>query len=276
MEIIRHKSELEIALNIERGKNHSIGFVPTMGALHLGHLSLIEQSKKYCSVTICSIFVNPTQFNDPKDLERYPRPIEKDIALLEHAGCDILFLPEVNEMYTTDESWKINLGYLETVLEGAQRPGHFQGVTQIVKKLFDAVKPDKAFFGQKDYQQVMVVKELVRQYAMPVQIIACPIVRERDGLAMSSRNIHLSIEERKAAGLLSKALQLVQERYKKDSSSIEAASGLLKTNPLIQMEYLTVCDADTLQPINQSTQSAVALLAARVGVTRLIDNMLLD
>lgn len=248
-----------------------------MGALHEGHLSLISQAKSSCDIVVCSIFVNPTQFNDPADLERYPRPIADDIEKLDHI-CDVLFLPPVDEMYPGNEEWHIDLGNLEHILEGEYRPGHYQGVTQIVKKLFDTVKPDKAFFGQKDYQQFKVIERLVRQYKMPVELIMCPIIREKDGLAMSSRNMHLSDREHSDALALSQTLQDLRKRFDPAHfADLKAdAKKRLNTSPGIQLEYLEICDASTLETANANTTTFVALLAAWVGKTRLIDNVILN
>src|ERR1700751_2518908 len=184
-----------------------IGFVPTMGALHKGHISLIEQSKKACDITVCSIFVNPNQFNDKNDLARYPRMPEKDCKMLEENGCDIVFMPSEEEIYPVPDTRVFDFGMIDKVLDGAHRPGHFNGVAQVVSRLFDIVKPDRAYFGLKDYQQVLIIKKMVEQLHLPVEIVACPILREPDGLAMSSRNTLLSAEERKAASLIPKLMQ---------------------------------------------------------------------
>jgi pantoate--beta-alanine ligase len=228
-------------------------------------------------VVVCSIFVNPTQFNDPKDLERYPRPIADDTAQLANAGCDILFNPAVTEMYAGNEQWHLDIGPLEFVLEGKFRPGHYQGVTQVVFKLFDIVKPDTAFFGQKDYQQFMVINRMVQILNLPIELVMCPIVREADGLAMSSRNIHLSATERLQALALSKILFWVRDEF--DRTQITAlqqnAFEQLQQADGVQAEYLEIADGKTLQPANQNSKTIVALVAARVGQTRLIDNVLL-
>jgi pantoate--beta-alanine ligase len=185
LKIFKTRQQLREYLDEARKTGKSIGFVPTMGALHNGHLSLIARAQQQTSLVVCSIFVNPTQFNDPKDLEKYPRPIESDIAKLEGAGCDVLFNPEVSEMYAGNEQWHLNIGELESLLEGASRPGHYQGVTQVVNKLFDIVQPDLAFFGQKDYQQYLVINKMIELLNLPVKLVMCPIEREPDGLAMS-------------------------------------------------------------------------------------------
>lgn len=253
------------------------GFVPTLGALHAGHLSLIKQAHEGNDVVICSIFVNPTQFTDAADLEKYPRPIADDIQKLENANCDILFNPPVNEMYADNEQWHLNIGELEFLLEGKFRPGHYQGVTQVVYKLFNIVKPDKAYFGQKDYQQVLVIRKMVELLNMPVKLVMCPIERETDGLAMSSRNIHLSAEERQHALILSKTLFWAKENF--DAENITGikreAEQRIMAEPGVQFEYFEIVDGETLHPANKSTKSIVALVAAKVGKTRLIDNVII-
>jgi pantoate--beta-alanine ligase len=184
--LVLHKiKEIEEFISLKKQKGQTIGFVPTMGALHQGHISLINYSKQQTNITVCSIFVNPTQFNNASDLTHYPRTPEADIKLLEEAGCDILYMPEVKDVYPENDNRKFDFGYLDTILEGAKRPGHFNGVGQVVSILLEGVKPHKAFFGSKDYQQVLVVKSLVKQLGLLTEIIACPILRESDGLAMS-------------------------------------------------------------------------------------------
>jgi len=255
----------------------TIGFVPTLGALHQGHLSLIELAKKHNDVIICSIFVNPSQFNDPKDLEKYPRTIEADIKLLEQINCDILFNPGVNEMYDDNEQWHLNIGETEHLLEGEFRPGHYQGVTQVVYKLFNIVKPDAAFFGQKDYQQFLIISKMVDMLNMPVELVMCPIKRETDGLAMSSRNIHLSADDRRHALVLSKTLNFIKHKF--DSHNISAlkqeAAQLINAEPGVELDYFEIADGDTLHTATPDSKKIVALVAAKVGNTRLIDNVML-
>ncbi len=264
-------------MNERRSGISSIGLVPTMGALHEGHLSLVTRSAEENDLTVCSIFVNPTQFNDPSDLARYPRPVESDIRKLTKTGCDLLFMPDAEEIYPEEESWHMELGELERVMEGKFRPGHYQGVTQVVKKLFDLVAPDRAYFGQKDYQQFLVIGELVRQFSIPLELVCCPTQREADGLAMSSRNIHLSPEERKEAVLLSKALFLIRSLANEMSPAEARDKGLelLGSSPLIQVEYLEIAHADTLRPVTDWNEASrvIALVAVRIGQTRLIDNL---
>ena len=255
----------------------TIGFVPTMGALHQGHLSLIKQAQQGNNVVICSIFVNPTQFTDASDLEKYPRPITEDIKKLEEAGCDILFNPAVTEIYAGNEQWHLAIGELEYLLEGKFRPGHYQGVTQVVYKLFNIVKPDRAYFGQKDYQQFLVISKMVELLSMPVELVMCPIEREPGGLAMSSRNIHLTVGDRQHSLVLSKTLNWVKDHFNRnDVRNLEAEAGKrISTEPGLQLEYFEIADADNLHPANQNTARFVALVAARVGNTRLIDNMII-
>jgi pantoate--beta-alanine ligase len=255
----------------------SIGFVPTMGALHQGHLSLIARARQNNDITVCSIFVNPTQFNDVNDLQNYPRPIEADIAKLNSAGCDILFHPDVNEMYDTDEHWHLDIGPLEHLLEGEFRPGHYQGVMQVVFKLLDIVKPTNLYMGQKDYQQFMVISKMITLLNIPVKMVMCPIERESDGLAMSSRNIHLTPADRQHSLVLSKTLNWVRDNFDKDNLTPLEYQALerLGTEADVQPEYFRILDGKTLLPVNENTQEFVALTAAKVGKTRLIDNVLI-
>jgi len=261
-----------------KSAQQKIAIVPTMGALHKGHVSLIAEAKQQADLVVCSIFVNPTQFTDPKDLEKYPRPLAHDIKMLEEAGCDVVFMPSVKEMYPGPENWHIDLGNVEFLLEGEFRKGHYQGVTQIVKKLFDAVNPDIAFFGQKDFQQVLMIKKMVEYFNLPVKIVSCPIIREPDGLAMSSRNIHLSPQDRQNALVISRSLQYVKSHFEEQSIAclLEHAISMLQAVPGVELDYFTIVNGDTLLPeSNKETKNLVALVAAKVGETRLIDNMLL-
>jgi pantoate--beta-alanine ligase len=278
LEILTSKAELALALNHQKKESNALGFVPTMGALHEGHLSLIKIAKEITDIVVASIFVNPTQFTNAVDLEKYPRPIERDIELLKKAECDFLFLPGVAEMYSAGEEWKIDLGELESVLEGKYRPGHYQGVTQIVKKLLDIIEPDFVFLGQKDFQQVMVLVHMVKSLNILVELVMCPIIRESDGLALSSRNIHLDAEERKQALVLSRSLYLVKQRF--DEQSVEelkrSAWEILSAEQGVNPEYFEICDANTLLSINsKEAENIIALVAAKVGNTRLIDNIIL-
>ena len=278
MKIFNTKSEVKQYLRQLKATGKTIGFVPTMGALHNGHLSLLRQAQQQTDVVVCSIFVNPTQFNDPKDLEKYPRPIEADVEKLETAGCDVLFNPPVNEMYADNENWHLDIGRLEHLLEGRFRPGHYQGVTQVVSKLFNIVEPHKAFFGQKDYQQVMVISRMVELLAMPVEIVMCPIEREPDGLAMSSRNIHLTADDRQHALVLSRALNEAKASFDTGISLTEIqaqASGIINHELGTQLEYFELANGQTLESAKPDSQTIVALVAARVGNTRLIDNVII-
>lgn len=278
--IFKKIDELKRFISDVKSQLQTVGFVPTMGALHQGHLSLIEESKKNCEITICSIFVNPTQFNDQKDLLRYPKTPEKDLLLLDSCGCDAVFMPEADEMYPEKDTRKFDFGYLDTILEGAHRPGHFNGVAQIVSKLFEAVEPHKAFFGSKDYQQVMIVKALVEQLGLPVEIIACPIVRESDGLAMSSRNMLLGAEEREAAKLIPVLMQEIKNKKASGWNITDLkkyVSEKLSENVIYKLDYFEICNANNLEEISESRQStAIALIACYVGKIRLIDNIMLD
>lgn len=269
------KNKLLQYLDSVKGINVKIGLVPTMGALHKGHLSLIAASKKDCDITIATIFVNPTQFNNPDDLLKYPKPIEKDQNLLEAAGCDVLFNPEVEDMYENDEHWDYEVGELNTVLEGAFRPGHYQGVTQIVYKLLSLVQPDYAYFGQKDYQQFLVISKMIKDLGLDTKLEACPIIREEDGLAMSSRNVRLNVEERVKSLQLYKSLRFIKENYGKQSNKelLKQAKGFY-TDEVLELEYLEIVDRKDLKPVN-TQHEAIALVACMVGTTRLIDNMML-
>ena len=278
MKIFTTPREVQQYLADLHNNGKSTGFVATMGALHPGHLSLIEQAKQHNDVVICSIFVNPTQFTDPSDLEKYPRPIEKDTQMLADAGCDILFNPPVNEMYAAHEHWHLELGEIEHLLEGKFRPGHYQGVTQVVYKLFNIIKPNTAYFGQKDFQQVMVISKMVELMNLPVKIVMCPILREDDGLAMSSRNIHLTADDRQHALVLSKALQWIKDNFAADKTEeLQAeAAKMIGNEPGVELEYFEIADGDTLHQADKGTKNPVVLVAARVGKTRLIDNILID
>ncbi|MFC4212078.1 pantoate--beta-alanine ligase [Pedobacter lithocola] len=280
MEVFKTKAALKAYLEPLKAAGKKIALVPTMGALHNGHISLIKLAQENADVIVCSIFVNPTQFTDPKDLEKYPRPIEHDLAMLNTAGCSAVFMPNVEEMYPegAGENWHINLGNAEFLLEGAFRKGHYQGVTQIVKKLFDAVEPDVAMFGQKDYQQVLMIKNMLEHFKLPINIITCPIIREDDGLAMSSRNIHLSKTDRKNALVLSKSLQYVVDNFQSYSFDelVKQAKAFYNDLEGVELDYFTIAKGDTLQPAEtKEEKSLVALVAAKVGATRLIDNMII-
>ncbi len=281
MILYKHKQDIQAKIASLKNEGKTIGFVPTMGALHEGHLLLIEASRKIMDVTICSIFVNPTQFNDPKDFEKYPVTIEADILRLTEAGTGILFLPSVSEMYPegTAALQHYDLGQLETVLEGAYRPGHFQGVCNVVHRLFSIINPDKAFFGQKDYQQCMVIQKLVALENLPIEIVVYPTVREKSGLAMSSRNMRLSSEGKEKAIIIYRSLLFIKENQKKFSTENlqKKASQMLLESGFEKIDYVSICNAKTLQPLQEinDKEKAVALAAAYLDGVRLIDNMLL-
>jgi pantoate--beta-alanine ligase len=279
LKVINTIAALKMQLQPVISANHKIALVPTMGALHPGHVSLIKVAQEKAEFIVCSVFVNPTQFTDPKDLEKYPRPVEHDIKMLEEAGCDLVFMPSVKEMYPREESWHIDLGEAEFLLEGAYRKGHYQGVTQIVKKLFDAVQPHYALFGQKDFQQVLMIQNMVNYFQLPIEIVTCPIIREADGLAMSSRNIHLSASDRYHALTLSKALTYVKTHFEQQSiTELEQhARTIISNTPGVQLDYFSIVNGNTLEPEqDKNAKNLVALVAAKVGETRLIDNMLLN
>lgn len=269
--------DLRAFLNTARNKGQSIGFVPTMGALHRGHISLIEQSKKKCDLTVCSVFVNPTQFNDKKDLERYPRTPQKDAEILENGGCNVLFLPSVAEIYPKADVVSFDFGNLDKVLEGKYREGHFNGVAQVVKRFFEIVGPDKAFFGSKDYQQVMIVKKLVKLMRSEIEIVPCPVLREPDGLAMSSRNTLLTDEERKTASVIPRLMQMASQIIPEKGinvakSVVEQELAALQN---VRLDYFEVCNVNTLELLEKYTgdEKAIALIALFIGKIRLIDNL---
>lgn len=257
-------------------KEHIIGFVPTMGALHEGHLSLIRASREKCSFTVCSIFVNPTQFNDSSDLEKYPRPVSSDIIKLTQAGCDLLFLPTYDEIYEDPRLFDIDLGGLDQVAEGKMRENHFKGVINVCKRLFDIVQPNQVFFGQKDYQQCLVIRKMIRFFNLPIQFNMIPIQREQDGLAMSSRNIRLSEQERKTAAFIPQILMGVQNLVHKYPGELEnfIHAEFSKHKDII-LEYAYVADATDLKPATDKNWPAVILVACRIGNTRLIDNLII-
>jgi pantoate--beta-alanine ligase len=258
----------------------TIGFVPTMGALHEGHLSLVRAAKERCDAVVVSIFVNPTQFGPSEDFTRYPRTFERDCELLKNAAVDFLFAPSTEEMYPPGASTFVTVEGLSDRLDGRSRPGHFRGVATIVSKLFHLVQPDVAFFGQKDAAQVAVIRKMVRDQNFPVEIVACPIVREPDGLAMSSRNVYLTKEERKSALALSRSLQKVEQLFQNGNRNIEelisAGKQALAQEPSIKLDYFSIVNPGTLEDIRTLDQPALVAVAAYVGKTRLIDNITLE
>ena len=262
---------------LEKYNSKNVGFVPTMGALHDGHISLVKRSVEENDVTVVSVFVNPTQFNDKADLERYPRTEEADKKLLEAAGCDIVFMPQVEEMYPEEDTRVFNFGSIETVMEGKYRPGHFNGVAQIVSKLFYAVEPTRSYFGEKDFQQVAIIRDMVKQLNIPVEIIACPIIREESGLARSSRNELLSAEERKKAALISQVLSK-SVNFAKEMSVEEVKNWVndqFKSDDTFKMDYYDIVDGNSLQSVSSWDESDYILgcIAIYCGKIRLIDNI---
>ncbi len=257
----------------------TLGFVPTMGALHEGHLSLVRAAKARCNVTAVSIFVNPLQFAPTEDLAKYPRPLELDAGLLEHLGVDLLFLPTPDEMYPPGAQTHVLVGDLSDKLDGASRPGHFRGVSTVVTKLFEIVRPDCAFFGQKDAAQVAVLRKLVSDLDMDVEIVVCPIVREKDGLAMSSRNIYLTPEQRQQSLVLQRALIRVQmlanQGERNAARLIEAGKQVIAEEPAARLDYFAVVDPNTLDPVADISRGVLVAVAAYFGTTRLIDNVVL-
>jgi len=276
MILCRTKNELQDALKAQ-GANPIIGFVPTMGALHEGHLSLVRQARRENEVVVASVFVNPIQFNNPEDLEKYPRDLDHDLSMLKEVGCDIVFAPDNAEMYPEKPTETYNFGSLETVMEGQFRPGHFNGVAIVVKRLFDLINPSSAYFGEKDFQQLAIIRALVEQKNLPVEIVGCPIVREKDDLAMSSRNVRLSDEDRRIAPQIYKVL-----RDGRDLIDVFAPQQLksfmedqFQKIPRTKLEYLEIVNAKTLQPIENwnDCPKRVACVAIWLGDVRLIDNV---
>ena len=257
----------------------SLGFAPTMGALHEGHASLVRASTAKCDATIVSIFVNPLQFGPTEDLNKYPRALERDSKLLEQLGTDVLFAPSASEMYPADATTHVEVGELSERLDGLSRPGHFHGVATVVAKLFEIVRPDFAFFGQKDAAQVAVLRRMVRDLNMDVELVVCPIVREADGLAMSSRNAYLSAEERKQALVLHRALRSVQDAVASGEWNadrlIEVGKSAIAHEPAARLDYFAIVDPDSLEPVADISRGALVAAAAFIGTTRLIDNIVL-
>ncbi|TGE09273.1 pantoate--beta-alanine ligase [Hymenobacter fodinae] len=278
MQILQTAAALQAQTETWRREGQRVGLVPTMGALHEGHLQLVRAAAQECDVVVVSIFVNPTQFNNPEDYRLYPRLPEADAELLEPAGCTALFLPSVEEMYPRPTVLHFDFGSLERVMEGAHRPGHFNGVATVVSKLFHLCRPHRAYFGQKDFQQVAIVRQLVQDLSFDLELVAFPTIREADGLAMSSRNRRLTPEARTVAPMLYQALQqaerLVHEQATPDAVRV-AVSELLGQEPSITLEYFEVADAETLQPVSewQPEQTVALCIAAHLGGVRLIDNV---
>jgi len=258
----------------------SLGLVPTMGYLHLGHMSLVERARRENARVAASLFVNPTQFGPSEDLARYPRDLQRDKALLEAAGCDVLFAPSAEEMYAPGSSSCVDVGALATLLEGDRRPGHFRGVATVVLKLLNIVQPQRAYFGQKDAQQLAVIRRIARDLDVPVEIIACPTVRESDGLALSSRNAYLTSEERLAAPVLYRALSAARELWtggEREASQLRReVSRVLDSEPLARVDYVSAADPETFEEIEVARGPVLLSLAVFLGRARLIDNALLE
>jgi len=271
--------EMRSASRAARHDGKRLGFVPTMGALHEGHLSLVRAAKAACDVVVASIFVNPTQFGPNEDLAEYPRSFDRDRELLEKEGVDVLFAPSVEEMYPAGAVTWVTVEELSGKLDGASRPGHFRGVTTVVSKLFHVVEPDVAFFGQKDAAQVAIIRRMVRDLKLPVEIAVCPIVRESDGLAMSSRNTYLDPQQRKQALVLHRSLmhvkKLVDEGERKAAKLIAAAREEFGREPAVRLDYFEIVDAESLDPVEDVSKGGLVAVAAYVGPTRLIDNLVL-
>ena len=276
MKVFETKYALAQALKPFRTIHTAIGFVPTMGALHAGHLSLVEQCRRENDVTVVSIFVNPTQFNDKNDLANYPRTPEDDLNMLTQAGCDVVFAPSVEEMYPEEDTRVFDFGMLDRVMEGAYRPGHFNGVAQIVSRLFDAVQPVRAYFGEKDFQQLAIIRRMVAIMDYPVQITGCPIVREADGLAMSSRNMRLTSEQRQHAPVIARTLFACKEKIG-DMPLDELKKWVVEqidSAACLRTEYFDIVDRNTLQSATQYKRDAQqGCIAVHAGAVRLIDNI---
>ena len=270
-------STIQEARAWRRGAGGSVGLVPTMGYLHAGHLSLVERARRENDRVAASLFVNPTQFGPSEDLARYPRDIERDTRLLEAAGCDLLFAPAAFEMYPAGFETIVDVGAVAAPLEGARRPGHFRGVATVVMKLFGILQPDRAYFGQKDAQQLAVMKKMVRDLDVLVDVRACPTVRETDGLAMSSRNVYLDPEDRRAAPALHRALAAARDRWaagERDAEALrQAMRSVLEAEPRVHVDYVSVADPETCRELQRVEGPALLSLAAAVGKARLIDNV---
>ena len=275
MEISDKCSKIEQFISSNSGK--CVGFIPTMGALHSGHISLVESARKECDIVIVSIFVNPTQFNDPNDLKCYPRTLEADTKLLESAGVDMVFTPTVSEIYPERDDRVFDFGALETVMEGSTRPGHFNGVAQVVSRLFDIVKPQKAYFGEKDFQQLTIIKAMVKELGIAVEIIASPTVRGKDGLALSSRNALLDAEHREAAPEIYSTMKsaTLEVNNMTPQEAKQMVIDKINSNSLLKVIYFNIVDSDTLQNITswEGHRAVQGCIAVQAGNVRLIDNI---
>ena len=279
MLILKQIKDLENHIKTAKKQGLKVGFVPTMGALHKGHITLISESVKRCKLTVCSIFVNPTQFNDKNDFDNYPVTIDNDIKMLSQAGCDVLFLPSVKEIYPNGLEHKkpLNFGFIANILEGAFRPGHFNGMAQVVERLLKIVKPDVLFMGQKDYQQQLIVGQLLKKMKIKTRLAMVPTVREKSGLAMSSRNTRLDAASLKLAVEISKTLKSAKTQLRNPKAELgaiqEKAFTRLKGLPGIEPEYFEIRNAKTLEVPKRKTEKLIALAAVKIGGVRLIDNM---
>ncbi len=280
MKIFTKISEIRSEVNLRRAEGKSIGLIPTMGFLHEGHLSLVRESLRKTDCAIVSIFVNPAQFGPDEDFKQYPRDLERDVDILEKEGVEIVFLPDLEDMYPENYRTYVEVHDLQDKLCGRSRPGHFRGVCTVVLKLFQIVKPDIAFFGQKDAQQALILKKMVRDLNLRVDIDVLPIVREADGLALSSRNIYLSTEERNAALCLIKSLkkaeQMIDEGGRESGRIIKAMREVINLEPLARIDYVEIVDLDNLNPLDKIEGEALVALAVFIGKTRLIDNMIVN
>jgi pantoate--beta-alanine ligase len=276
MIIAQQVADVRQAVRNARRREETVGCVPTMGALHAGHESLIQACRAECGFTAVTIFVNPTQFGPQEDFARYPRPLEDDVAICRRAGVDLVFAPAVETVYPAGFSTYVEVEPLSRILEGASRPGHFRGVATVVLKLLNIVQPERAYFGQKDYQQQLLVRRMCRELDLPVEIRTCPTIREPDGLALSSRNRYLSATERQTALSLYRSLRLAAEQLERGATDVRAIQGEMRR--LLEMaaarpDYVIIADAETLEEVTSPSANMVALVAARVGTTRLIDNL---
>jgi pantoate--beta-alanine ligase len=277
MKVLYSVKDVKNILENGRKEGKTVGFVPTMGALHEGHISLVRKCKAENDICVASIFVNPTQFNDKNDLAKYPRTLEEDCKILEKEGCDIVFAPSEAEIYPEPDTRVFHLGRVAEVMEGTHRPGHFNGVAQIVSKLFDMINPDDAYFGEKDFQQIAVIREMARQLDCKVNIVACPIIREADGLAMSSRNTHLTPEQRQIAPVIARTLK--ESRNFAPAKTVgemkKWVCDTLNATPQLQVEYYEIVDGKTLESVDnwKDTEEPVGCITVFCGETRLIDNI---
>lgn len=277
MRVVKTISELKSLISGCKQENKTVGLVPTMGALHTGHKSLIDRARKENDIVVVSVFVNPTQFNNKQDLATYPRTEERDCALLEAAGCDVVFMPAVEEVYPEPDNRQFDLGAVAEVMEGAHRPGHFNGVAQIVSKLFGFVEPDRAYFGEKDFQQIAVIRKMVQLEGFKLQIVACPIKREDDGLALSSRNVRLTAEQRQLAPNIYRVLK-ESCNFAKSHTVAETEKFVvdsLNALPQMEVEYYSIVDALTMQPVSDwaDADSITGCITVYCGEVRLIDNI---